>query len=140
MCGVIYASANGPVASQARRTLPFTLVSKVRLVGRPSHITEDRGTVSGTVSGTTVVHFVTIGSSSGHATFTINVKGGGTIVGHAVTHGYIAGPTVYFSGTATITGGSGRWAHVSGSSLHYSGIINRQDYHASSTLHGFVTV
>jgi hypothetical protein len=138
-------SASGrPVSSvpgaTAARAVSLNLTTNVHLVGRPGHIDYAKGTVSGTFSGTTSCRFVTIGSSGGSVTFTIYPASGGSILGRAATHGRVVGPTVYFSGTASIIGGTGRWAHAHGTNLKYAGTSNRQNYRSTSVMHGSISV
>jgi hypothetical protein len=130
---------NVPVAAAAR-VVSLNLTSKLRLIGRPGHVDYVKGTVSGTFSGTTSVRFVAIGSTGGEATFTIYPKSGGSLFGRSVTHGRVVGPTAYFSGTASITGGTGSWAHAHGTGLAFSGTVNRQNYHSTSVTHGTIRV
>jgi hypothetical protein len=124
----------------AARVVSLSLTTKLRLVGRPGHVSYAKGTVSGTFSGTTSARFVAIGSSGGEATFTIYPASGGSILGRSVTHGRVVGPVAYFSGTASIVGGTGRWAHAHGTNLKYTGTVNRQNYRSASVMHGSISV
>lgn len=126
-----------PLASAAS-TMSVRLSAHLRLIGRPGHVDNERGTFSGTFSGTIVVRFEAIGSTGGNSTFTMYPSKGGTIVGHSVTHGRVNGAIVNFTGTATITGGTGSWAHASAAGLRYEGALDRQNFHTTSVMSGSV--
>jgi len=130
---------NAPIAV-ATKVMSLSLTTTLRLVGRPGHVDYAKGNVTGNFAGTTSVRFVAIGSTGGEATFTIYPTSGGSLIGRSVTHGHVVGPTAYFSGTASITGGTGRWAHAHGTGLGYSGSLDRQNYHSTSVMHGSIRV
>jgi hypothetical protein len=132
---VSHQARGGPVAAAAR-VMSLNLTTTLHVVGRPGHVAYAKGTVSGTFSGTTSVRYTAVGSTEGEATFSIYPSSGGSLLGRSVTHGHAAGPIAYFSGTATITGGTGRWAHAHGTGLSFSGTLNRQNYHSMSVTRG----
>lgn len=141
----IFAPAAAPARSPhssstatTARAMSVDLVAALRLIGRPGHVSNERGTISGTFPGTVAVRFVAIGSSEGTSTFTIYPSSGGSISGQSTAHGRVEGATATFSGSATITGGTGRWAHASGSGLQYNGTLDRQNNHATSTMRGTI--
>jgi hypothetical protein len=131
-------SGRGVPVAVAARTLSLNLSAKTHLVGRPGRTLNEQGTLTGTLSGTAYTRSTAISSIQGTGTFTFYPKGG-SLSGRASTHARVVGATVYFSGTARITGGSGTWAHVSSSSLQYSGTMDRQNYrvieHISGSIH-----
>lgn len=129
------AARSVPTATAAN-TLSVRLSAQVRLIGRPGHVDNERGTFTGTFSGTIALRVEAVGSTGGTATFTMYPTKGGSISGHSVTRGHVNGATVDFTGTATITGGTGSWAHASGTGLRYEGVLNRQNNHATSVMSG----
>jgi hypothetical protein len=129
--------ASGPIG-RAAQTLSVTLASSIHLVGRPGHTDNEQGTISGTFKGTMTGHLVTVASNEGTVTFAIYPASGGSLVGKATTHGRVDGMYAYFSGTATITGGTGKFAHAHASSMHFSGTTDRQNYRTQSTLRGVI--
>jgi hypothetical protein len=132
--------AHGSSVATAARVVALHLTTNLHLVGRPGHVAYAKGTVSGTFSGTTSVRYTAIGSTGGEATFTMYPSSGGSMTGRSVTHGHAVGPTAYFTGTATITGGTGRWAHAHGTGLSFSGSLDRQNYHSTSVTSGNIRV
>ncbi len=120
--------------------IALNLTTNARLTSRPGHVDYAKGTVSGTFTGTTTIRFVAIGSIGGEATFTIYPKSGGSLTGRSVTHGRVVGPTAYFSGTSSITGGTGAYAHAHGTGLTFSGKVDRQNYRSTSVTHGNISL
>jgi hypothetical protein len=112
----------------ATRTLNLNLNANYHLVGRPGHMISEQGSFTGTLSGTLISRSVVVSSTLGTGTFTLYTKGG-SLSGEATSHARVVGPIGYFSGTAKITKGTGKWAHSPGSTLAFSGTVNRQNYH-----------
>lgn len=133
------ARPNG-VTGVAARTISLNLTTTAHLIGRPGHVAYAKGTISGTFTGTTSVRYVAVSSLGGETTFTIYPKSGGSLYGKSITRGRAVGATAYFSGTSTVTGGTGRWAHAHGTNLKFSGTVDRQNYHSTSVLRGSISV
>ncbi len=55
------------------------------------------------------------------------MRSGGSISGNATATYRRSGGTANFSGTLTITGGSGSYTHIHGSGLRFSGTINQSN-------------
>lgn len=127
-------SRSEPVAVAAK-TLSLNVTVNLRLVGRVGHVLNHRGTVTGTLPGTASSRSTALSSTQGSGTFTFYPKGG-SISGRASTRGHVVGASVYFTGTATITGGTGKWAHAAGSNLQFSGVMNRQNLHVTERFSG----
>lgn len=130
--------AKPPVAGAAK-TMSVNLTAKMHLIGRPGHVLNEQGTFTGTLGGSINVHFTAVTSTSGIGTF-LAYPSGGSIAGQTNTKGHVVGANIYFTGTMTITKGTGRWAHASGSGLQFSGVINRQNFHATGHMQGNIRV
>jgi hypothetical protein len=137
---VVPSGAGAQPSAVAARTMAFNITSNLRLVGRPGHVLNEQGTFSGSQSGTIAIRFTSVTSTSGEATFTAYPKGGGWVSGRTSTKGRVVGASVYFGGTMTITGGSGRWAHASGHGLGFSGVVDRRSFHATTHMQGSIHV
>jgi hypothetical protein len=124
-------------ATAASRELSLSETMQATRVGPPGHAFNEKGQASGTLAGSVAAHVETIASSSGKATITLYLSKG-TISGRASTHGHVVGPTAYFEGAMSITGGSGSYAHASGTGLKFKGTINRQNFRVTAQLHGTV--
>jgi hypothetical protein len=128
-----------PVAVAAK-TLAFDINSNLHLVGRPGHVLNEHGTFSGSQSGTIEIRFTSVSHTSGEATFAAYSSQGGSVSGRATTKGHVVGATVYFTGSMTVTGGTGRWAHASGRDLLFSGAVNRHTFSATTHTQGSIDV
>jgi hypothetical protein len=132
------AAGSGGVAVAAR-TQSFDINSTLHLIGHPGHILNEQGTFSGTQSGTIAIRFTSVSSTSGEATFTAYPTGG-SVSGRTSTKGEVVGAKVYFSGSMTITGGTGKWAHASGRGLGFSGVVDRRSFHATTHMTGTISL
>jgi hypothetical protein len=133
------ASPGAPVA-HAARTLTFNINASLHLVGSAGHALNEKGRFSGTQSGTIAVRFTSVNVVSGSATFAAHSSGGGSVSGRATITGHVGVGTVYFTGSVTITGGTGRWAHASGRHLRFTGTVDPNNFHASAHIEGTVNV
>jgi hypothetical protein len=125
----------------AARVVSLNLTAALHLVGRPSHVDNATGSVTGTFAGRATARFFTsIGSTGGEATFTLYPSSGGSLVGRATTRGRVVGPTAYFKGTATISGGTGRWKRAHGTGVSFNGTFDRQNYHSILIIRGNISV
>jgi hypothetical protein len=127
-------------ATAAARTMAFNINSNLRLIGRPGHVLNERGTFAGSQSGTIEIRFTSVTHTSGEATFAAYSSHGGSVSGRASTKGHVVGATVYFTGVMSITGGTGRWAHASGRGLRFSGVVDRHSFHATTHMQGTISV
>jgi hypothetical protein len=93
--------------------------AKLKLVKREGLTYWQEGTVRGTLSGTIEVR-VTIGGPGVVSTFTVTLPEG-TVRGRGKASVQPDGSVVHYKGTATITGGTGKYSEASGRNLGYSG-------------------
>jgi hypothetical protein len=132
--------APGGPSAVAAGSLAFDVNSNLHLVGRPGHVLNEQGTFSGSQSGTIALRFTSVTSTSGEASFTAYSSKGGSVSGRTATKGRVVGATVYLSGSMTITGGTGRWAHASGRNIVFSGVVDRQNFHATTHMQGSIKI
>ena len=113
-------------AAHAARTLSATDTAKLHYVP-PAHGSQlyEEGAANGTLPGRMQAH-VEIGATT-TGSFTIYVRGGGTIKGHGTATMHGSGIYESFSGTLVVTGGSGRYAHAHGRAGLY-GTFDRKTY------------
>jgi hypothetical protein len=128
----------GPVAVAAK-TQVFNINSTLHLIGRPGHVLNEQGTFTGSQSGTIAIRFTSVTSTSGGATF-VAYPSGGSVSGVTSTKGHVVGAKVYFTGSMTVTGGTGRWAHASGRGLVFTGVVDRQNFHATTHMQGSISL
>jgi hypothetical protein len=133
------ASRSAPVA-QAARTLTFNINASLHLVGLAGHVLNEKGHFTGTQSGTIAVRFTSVNAISGSATFAAYSSRGGSVSGRATIKRHVGVATVYLTGIATITGGTGRWAHASGRNLRFTGTVDPHSFHARTHIEGTINV
>ncbi len=117
------AGASGSTASAART---ITLNDTAHLHRTSSHGFNlyESGSASGSVSGSISLHLDVVSTNRVTAQLTVHPRGG-SVTGTASGSYRNNGSTASFSGTLTITGGTGSYAHAHGSGLSFSGTIQR---------------
>jgi hypothetical protein len=133
-CGTLAATASSASpnhaariqATHAARTLSATDTAKLHYIP-PAHGSQldEEGAATGTLPGRMQAH-VEIGPNT-TGSFTIYVRGGGTIKGHGTATMHGSGIYESFSGTLVVTEGSGRYAHAHGRAGLY-GTFDRKTY------------
>ncbi|HTC61161.1 MAG TPA: hypothetical protein VK691_13755 [Solirubrobacteraceae bacterium] len=123
--GTAGAGAAGPHATAART---LDLNDSASLHKQNSHGLEvkEAGTAKGTLGGPLYLQLVLHGTRSVTAQVQVYPKGG-SISGDANASYHVAGATASFSGTMTITKGSGTYAKAKASALSFSGTIQRSN-------------
>jgi hypothetical protein len=113
--------------ARASRTLSVKDEGRLKLVHSSGSTLIDEGPASGTIPGKTRVRFVYNGNPTVSAQITIFGRSG-TIYAHG--SGRLSNPTSAspsFSGTLTISSGSGQYAHAHGGG-HMYGVFYRRSY------------
>lgn len=123
MLVVAAASAAHPLA-RAAHTLKATDSAHLHYVSASGALLYEVGRASGTLPGSMRVHMRVAATFSG--SFTISAQGS-TIRGHGSATPKGAGVIESFSGSLTVTGGSGRFKHAHGTARLY-GTFNRNSY------------
>lgn len=84
----------------------------------------EAGPTSGSLSGTVTLHLDVV--STNRVTAQLTVHSGHSSINATASGSYRNnGPTASFSGTLSVTGGTGSYAHAHGSGLSFSGTIQR---------------
>lgn len=127
-----------PMASVARNV---SISDKATLlpVGRLGHIINERGSMSGTYSGSVEVQIVRVTNTTGEATITFYTRGGSLKAKATEIHGHVDGAIASFHGSASISGGAGTWAHATGT-LTVDGTTDRQNFHTTVEIRGTLHV
>jgi hypothetical protein len=115
---------HSPIATSAR-TLNLVETGSLHLVSHHREVLTEKGSGSGTLSGSIMVR-LTLSYSEAAVSYTAYPPGG-TIVGHGEGSIYAQGHTARFNGTASITGGTGKYAHASGN-VKLTGTLQRKTY------------
>lgn len=114
-----------PTASQAR-TISLHETGRLHLISKHGFTLYEQGPASGTVTGTIYVRLRIVSTSRVTAEVSI-APHGGAISGVASASYHKGTSTATFSGTLSITHGTGSYAHAHGSNLSFSGTIQRSN-------------
>jgi hypothetical protein len=121
--GTAGASGSG---AQAARTVSINDTAHLHKTGHHGLNLYESGSASGSLSGSISLHLDVV--STNHVTAQLTVyPHGGSVKASASANYRNNGSTASFSGTLTITGGSGSYSHARGSGLSFSGTIQRSN-------------
>lgn len=118
--------ANGPSASSTR-VISLDERASLRLTSKRGFTLNEQGTATGTLKGAIYVHLKIVSTKKVTAEVNIYPSSGGSISGSASAAYRREGPTGKFSGSLSITRGSGSYGHVRGSGLSFSGTIAKSN-------------
>lgn len=123
----------GPDASQAAvpvalaaKTLSLNESGSLHLMSKHGFTVNEQGSASGTITGTIYVHLTIVSTSRVSAEVNIYPRGG-SISGHGTASYHRGSKTATFSGSASISGGTGSYDHAHGQGLSFSGTIARSN-------------
>ena len=86
----------------------------------------EKGTASGTITGTIYIHLRF--PSYGHVSAEVNIyPKGGSITGQASAAYHPSGATASFNGTMNVIRGTGSYNHAHGTGLKFSGTVQRSN-------------
>jgi hypothetical protein len=123
-CGACTSFAATP--ARAARTFTLNENGNLHLTSKRGFTLNEHGSASGTVGGTIYVQ-LTIASTN-RVTARVSIyPSGGSISGYATADYHRGTTAASFSGTMSVTGGSGHYAHAHGSGLGFSGTIQRSN-------------
>jgi hypothetical protein len=110
------------VHAKAARTLNVTDEAHLHLTGASGEQLEEEGPATGALPGKARAQFV-VGSSV-NGSFTFYPRGGGSITGHGSARLHSTGTNASFSGSLSVSHGTGRYAHAHGAG-GFDGTVNR---------------
>jgi hypothetical protein len=113
-----------PIAARAARTVSVDDTGHLERIHASGEIFIEVGKVSGTLPGTVSVR-LDVGPEIITASFTIKPRSGGSIVGSGRAKIGSSGRYTSFSGTLSVSGGTGRYAHARGAGKLY-GVLERK--------------
>jgi hypothetical protein len=118
---------NSPAATgRAARVLTLRDIGRLHLTSHHSFTLNEAGSASGTLSGTIYFHLNVV--STNRVTAEVNLyPSGGSVTGYASASYRSSGGVATFSGTMSVTRGSGRYDHAHGSGLSFTGTIERDN-------------
>jgi hypothetical protein len=116
------------VAPSARVASTFSLneSSRLHLTSKHGFTLNEQGVVSGSISGTIYVHLTIV--STNRVTAEVSIYPSGSSISGDASASYRKGSTFgSFSGSLSISRGSGRYASAHGSGLSFTGTIQRSN-------------
>lgn len=117
------AGASAPARAHAARALTVNDTGHLHLLKSTGSVLIEEGPVSGTLPGTAKVRMVI--EASVIASFTIEPRGGGSIVGNGLATPHSSGRFSSFAGSLSVSHGSGRYSRAHGKGRLY-GVLNRR--------------
>jgi hypothetical protein len=129
--------AAGDAAHQARG-VSLNESGDLHLTSRYGFTLNEQGAATGTVPGTIYVHLKIVSTSRVTAEVNIYPKGG-SISGYGSAAYRRKGAKGNFSGSLSISRGSGSFNHARGSGLSFSGTIQRSNYAVTVHVSGTIT-
>lgn len=136
--GLGTASATPTLASTAR-TVSLSESGRLHLTGKPGFTLNERGTASGTITGSIYIHLHLKPNSKVTAEVNIYPRDG-SLSGSGSASYRVEGGYAVFSGTLAITRGSGRYARARASRLRFTGTIQRRNDAVAVQLSGPLSV
>jgi hypothetical protein len=118
--------ASGPSASSAR-AISLDERANLHLTSKRGFTLNEQGPATGTFKGAIYVHLKIVSTKKVTAEVNIYPSSGGSISSSASAAYRREGATGRFSGSLSITRGSGAYSHASGSGLSFSGTIAKSN-------------
>jgi hypothetical protein len=132
--GATAGSQRSPVAKLAR-TVSLSESGHLRLTSKKGFTLNERGSASGTISGSIYIHLHLVSDS--RVTAEVNIyPHSGSLSGSGSASYHVVGGYAAFSGTLSITRGTGRYARARASGLRFTGTIQRRDDSVAVRLSG----
>jgi len=117
-------SAAGPVATAAR-TLNLNESGRLHLTSSHGLKLNEQGSATGSIRGSIYIHLNV--SSTNRVTAEVNIyPSSGSLTGNGSASYSVQGADAVFSGTLSISRGSGRYAHAHATRLRFTGTIQRK--------------
>jgi len=113
-------------AATASRAAFLNETGRLQLTNKHGFTLNEKGMASGTAAGVIYAHLTLVSSSRVTAEVNIYPKGG-SISGHGSASYHRVGATAVFSGSMSISHGTGSYGHISGSGLSFSGAIQESN-------------
>jgi hypothetical protein len=109
----------------AARTVSLVANASLKVTKNQGSIINAQGLVAGTISGSLTLH-TTVNSASRMTSSFVGSSRAGTLEGTSVSDYGVSGNTIYYTGIASITHGTGVYAHVHATGIHVEGTMDRR--------------
>jgi hypothetical protein len=118
--------AAGAVTARTAGTVSLNDGGRLHLTSHHGFTLNEQGSASGTISGTIYIHLNVV--STNRVTAEISIyPSGGSITGSAGASYHPSGGVASFSGTMSVTRGTGRYSGAHGSGLSFTGTVQRSN-------------
>jgi hypothetical protein len=117
------------------RTVSLSESGRLRLTSKKGFTLNERGSASGTIAGSIYIHLHLVSDTKVTAEVNIYPREGSLTGSGSATY-HVVGGYAAFSGTLSITRGSGKYARARASGLRFTGTIQRRDDSVSVRLSG----
>jgi hypothetical protein len=122
--GAAAAGADSPLASDSR-SVTLSESGRLHLTSKQGFTLNEQGSASGTITGAIYIHLHL--SSTSKVTAEVSIyPSGGSLSGNGSAAYRVEGSVAAFTGTLSITRGSGKYAHARASALRFTGTIQRR--------------
>jgi hypothetical protein len=112
--------------AKSARTVSLHETGNLRLTSKHGFTLNERGSATGTLSGTINVRLTIVSSDRVKAEVSIS-RNGGSISGEATASYHKNDVSANFSGSLSVSGGTGSYGHAHGSGLSFSGTIQNSN-------------
>jgi hypothetical protein len=125
--GPLAVAAAGAPSPRARasRTLPLNESGRLHLTSKQGFTLNEQGSATGTITGAIYIHLHLTSTSKVTAEVSI-YPSGGSLSGNGSAAYSVEGSVAAFTGTLSITRGSGKYANARASALRFTGTIQRR--------------
>ena len=110
--------------AHASRSVSLNERGSLHLTSKRGFTLNEQGSATGTIKGTIYIHLRLVSSKTVTAEVNIYPRGG-SLTGNGTASYRVNGGTASFSGTLSVTRGSGSYAHARARGLRFTGTIQR---------------
>lgn len=125
----------GRAVAKLARTVSLSEIGRLRLTSKKGFTLNERGSASGTITGPIYIHLHLVSNTKVTAEVNIYPREG-SLTGSGSASYHVVGGYAAFTGTLSITRGSGKYARARASGLRFTGTIQRRDDSVSVHLSG----
>lgn len=127
--------ARRSAVAKLARTVSLSESGRLRLTSKKGFTLNERGSASGTIAGSIYIHLHLVSNTK--VTAEVNIyPHEGSLTGNGSAGYHVVGGYAAFSGTLSITRGSGKYARARAPGLRFTGTIQRRDDSVSVRLSG----
>jgi hypothetical protein len=120
------ATVSHAAAARSARTFSLNETGHLHLTSHRGFTLNEKGSASGTISGTIYIHLKVV--STNRVTAEVNIyPSGSSLTGYATASYHPAGAAATFNGTMSVVRGTGRYSRAHGFGLSFTGTVQRSN-------------